>query len=83
MEFNINPNSGAKSKWKLLSTGHDIDLNTENVSLVSSPSTSNQNVALSSTSTKQKQVDKEFGQLLEDNAGNSGILFYYYIYECS
>ena len=49
----------AKSKLKLLSNGHDIDLNTENVSSVLLPSASNQNTVLSSTSTKQKQVDEE------------------------
>ena len=71
----------AKSKSKLFTTEHDINLNTENVSSVSLPSTSNQNIILSSTSTKQKQVDKDDGRLFEDNAGNSGILFSYYIYE--
>ena len=71
----------AKSKSKLFTTEHDINLNTENVSSVSLPSTSNQNIILSSTSTKQKQVDKDDGRLFEDNAGNGGILFSYYIYE--
>ena len=71
----------AKSKSKLFTTEHDINLNTENVSSVSLPSTSNQNIILSSTSTKQKQVDKDDGRLFEDNAGNSGILFSYDIYE--
>ena len=83
VKFSSAPNFVAKSNLKLLSTGNDIDLNTENVSSVSLTSTSNQNIVLSPKSAKQKQVDKEVGRLFEDNAGNSGILFSYYIYEFS
>lgn len=75
VKLNSTPNSMAKSKLKLLSNGHDIDLNTENVSSVLLPSASNQNTVLSSTSTKQKQVDEEVDWLFRDNAGNSGIVF--------
>ena len=74
VKLSSTPNSMAKSKFKLLSTGHDIDLSTANVSSVSLFSTRNQNAVLSSTSTKQKQVYKEVGWLFKDNAGNSGIV---------
>ena len=76
MKFNSTPNSAARSKSKLHSTRHDIDLKTENVSSVSLPSTSNQNIVLSSTSKRQNQVNKEVGRLFEDNAPNNGILFF-------
>ena len=77
VKFNSTPNSAAMSKSQLLSTQYDIDRNTEKVSSNSSPSSSNQNIVLSSTYKKHKQqVDKDVGQFFKDNAGNSGILFF-------
>ena len=79
-KFNSTPNSTDKTKSKLLSTGHDIDLNTENISSISLPSISNPNIALSSTSTKLIQVEKEVGRLFEDNADNSGGILFFLLY---
>lgn len=75
VKFNSTLSSVAKSKSKLLSTWHDIDLNSKKYHKFHHLYLAIK-IFLSISKEKKQQVDKEVGRFFEDNSDNGGIRFF-------